>query len=91
MSNGTCQRSSESLLDWFTHDILPDGRQICSIGPFLALAAERIVHSRVQSALMQTLLSEIAREECIPFVAAKQAALRAFVRVSRERPSARRR
>ena len=87
MSNGTHQRSSESLLEWFTHDILPDGGQICSIRPFLALAAERIVLSREQSALMQSLLSEIAREDCVPFAAAKQAVLRAFVRASRERSS----
>jgi hypothetical protein len=76
--------STEERLDWFTHDIEPDGQQICSIRPRATKdVGQRVILDRENSRLLQLLLNEIAQDGTIPFAEARQAILRAVYRAHR--------
>ncbi len=76
--------SAEQRLDWFTHDILPDGQQICAIRPDATKdVGQRLILSREDSRLLQLLLSEIAQHRAIPYTETRQAILRAMYRAHR--------
>jgi len=71
--------SAQERLEWFTHDILPNGQQICAIRPEATKdVAQRIALSRDYSWFLQLLLSEIAQDRAIPFAETHQAILRAM-------------
>ena len=70
---------AEERLDWFTYDIQPDGTQICAIRSAGRSHAD-IVLDRRASQLLQLLLSEIARDDTIPFPQTRQAVLKALRR-----------
>jgi hypothetical protein len=84
-TNMTYAPDSQSDLEWFTHDILPNGRQICSIRQIEPPSPNRLVLDEEVSTLLQTLLTEIGSDRSIPFSSAKQAVLRAFMRATRSR------
>ena len=69
-------------LEWFAYDILPNGRQICSIRQVEPSSVNRLVLDESISTLLQVLLNEIASDRSIPFGSAKQAVLRAFMRAA---------
>jgi hypothetical protein len=79
---------SQSHLEWFTHDILPNGRQICSIRQIQPPLPNRLVLDEEVSMLLQLVLTEIASDRSLPFGATKQAVLRAFMRAVPGRKSA---
>ena len=81
-TNMTYAPDSQSYLEWFTHDILPNGRQICSIRQIEPAAPNRQVFDEEVSTLLQALLAEVASDRSIPFASAKQAVLRAFMRAA---------
>jgi len=87
-TNSTYAPDGQAHLEWFTHDILPNGRQICSIRQIRPPLPNRLVLDEEVSTLLQVVLTEIASDRSIPFGSAKQAVLRAFIRAVPGRKSA---
>ena len=80
MTESSNAHTPETTLEWFTHDILPNGRQICAIRNVTDLDATGIVLDESTTQLMHALLGELAMNNAIPFGQAKQAVLRAVLR-----------
>jgi hypothetical protein len=57
-TNMTRAPDSQSHLEWFTHDILPNGRQICSIRQIRPPSPNRLVLDEEVSTLLQVVLTE---------------------------------
>jgi hypothetical protein len=79
-TNMTYAPDTQSHLEWFTHDILSSGRQICSIRQIEPPSPNRLVLDEEVYTLLQVVMTEIASDRAIPFGSTKQAVLRAFMR-----------
>lgn len=77
LTSAGAQDATPAGPDWFTHNILPDGRQICTIRRSDGRSGQGVLDADATE-LLQTLLTEFAKDDTIPYADARQIVLGAF-------------